>query len=55
MSNSVKNKLVLSKNAMNDISERMNKLNADGVKILEEHSGESNFMGCRTGYCQAWD
>lgn len=54
MSNTTKNNVVLSTVALNEINQRMEALNAAGVEISEEHSGEMNFSGCASGYCQAW-
>lgn len=55
MGASVKNNLSLSQNALNSIAQRMAELADSGVKVNEEHSGELNFAGCASGYCQAWD
>lgn len=55
MSVTIKNNLSLSQNALNSIEQRMAELAASGVKVSEGHSGELNFAGCASGYCQAWD
>lgn len=42
------------KSKIGEISHRMCLLSAQGVKIVENHSGELNSNGCASGYCQAW-
>lgn len=46
--------LYLSVEEMQNISQTMAKLSAEGVSVTAEHSGEMNFSGCATGHCQAW-
>ncbi len=55
MSVTIKNNLSLSQNALSSIAQRMAELAESGVKVNEAHSGELNFAGCASGYCQAWD
>ena len=45
----------LSTDEMQRITQSMENLNAEGIVVSENHSGEMNFSGCATGYCQAWD
>ena len=54
MSNKIKTKMVLSNSALDEINKRVETLSNAGVQISEEHSGEMNFSGCKSGYCQAW-
>ena len=54
MSNTIKAKMALSNSVLNEIDQKLEMLNNAGVKISEEHSGEMNFSGCKSGYCQAW-
>lgn len=36
------------------IEATMADLKADGVEMSRVPSGEMNFSGCASGYCQAW-
>ncbi len=44
----------LSAEMMEAIDQTMASLTASGVTAAECHSGEMNFSGCASGYCQAW-
>lgn len=55
MSKNIKNSLTLTEKAMQSIDERLETLSAKGVQASSDHSGELNFSGCASGYCQAWD
>jgi len=55
MNNTTKKSLTLQKKKLQSIDQRMEALSAQGVKASQEHSGELNFSGCASGYCQAWD
>ena len=55
MNNTTKKSLTLQKKKLQSIDQRMEALSAPGVKASQEHSGELNFSGCASGYCQAWD
>lgn len=54
MSESVRRSLSLSSESISAIDKRISSLSAEGVKASQDHSGEMNFSGCATGYCQAW-
>ena len=55
MSKKVLEALTLSADVMKALNEKTEKLEAQGVQVNEVHSGELNFAGCASGYCQAWD
>ena len=55
MSSTVKRRLTLTEQNLQDIDQRLADLSAKGVKAFQEHSKELNFSGCASGYCQAWD
>ena len=46
--------LTLSTEEMKKLKEKTRELEAQGVHAAKDHSGEMNFAGCATGYCQAW-
>lgn len=47
--------LTLSDDSMKALKEKKEYLEAQGVEVKGTHSGELNFAGCASGYCQAWD
>lgn len=47
--------LILKAEEIKDLRARMDQLIKKGVRISATASGETNFSGCRSGYCQAWD
>lgn len=55
MSVTIKNTLALQGEVMQSIKDRLESLSAQGITASQEHSGELNFNGCASGYCQAWD
>ena len=46
--------LTLSTEEMKKLNEKTRELEAQGEHAAKDHSGEMNFAGCATGYCQAW-
>lgn len=54
MSRKIIEGLTLSAEEMKDLNEKTRLLAAQGVQETKAHSGEMNFAGCATGYCQAW-
>ncbi len=55
MSKKILESLSLSESALVQLAKQTEKLTNEGVQLTEEHSGELNFAGCASGYCQAWD
>ncbi len=55
MSKQVVESLCLNLESMQRLNDQVEKLASNGVNVSREHSGELNFSGCRSGYCQAWD
>lgn len=55
MSSTIMNLFSLSEGAIKSIDKTLESLSAQGVTVNEEHTGEMNFNGCASGYCQAWD
>ena len=50
----VKNAVALPESALQAIEQRMKSLTESGVSAAQDHTGEMNFSGCASGYCQAW-
>lgn len=50
-----KTSFVLTEEALQNIEQKLEALSAKGVTAADKHSGELNFAGCASGYCQAWD
>ena len=46
--------LTLPESAIQAIEQRMTFLSENGVTVSQQCTGELNFSGCASGYCQAW-
>jgi mevalonate kinase len=55
MSKKILETLTISTEDMEKLNKRAENLAAKGVHVTGDHSGELNFAGCASGYCQAWD
>jgi hypothetical protein len=55
MGKNIVNALTLSNEMLGRLTAETERLESQGVKVSSAHSGELNFAGCASGYCQAWD